>query len=231
MTTDPAATKSTDRPKPPYIAASTFMTTIEGWRAVRPSRVERGVLNKVAGSVQTWLIAALRYFDLIDAAGVPTPKLDELATATTEARPKLIADMLRTGYPFLFTNGVDLSNITQADMKKKFEATGAQGETAVKAMSFFTAMAKEAGIKLSPYVLTRQRRSNGSKRAAKTKTPPTPATASTANIHTPTTTPPAMTMTLTPMQVLIDMLSVDGMTNDEQAAVWTLIKFLKKGAK
>jgi hypothetical protein len=179
--------------------------------------------------VQTWLIAALRYFDLIDSEGVPTAKLHELATSTTEARPKLIAEMLKTGYPFLFTKGVDLSNITQSDLKKKFEATGAQGETAVKAMSFFTAMAKEGGIKLSPYVLTRQRRANGNKRTirAKTTKPPMPGgpvPPAFVPIHTGTTT-------LTPMQVLIDMLSVNGMTDDEQAAVWTLIKFLKKGAK
>src|SRR5690349_9532280 len=118
-----------ERILPPYIAASTFLSTVESWRAVRPSRIDRTVLAKVAGSVQTWLIAALRYFDLIDNEGRPTAKLDELATATDAARQKLIADMLKAGYPFL--KGVDLSNVTQSDLRKRFEETGAQGETAL----------------------------------------------------------------------------------------------------
>src|SRR5262245_34857687 len=80
-------------PRPPYLPASTFLTTIDSWRSARPSRVERGVLTKVAGSMQTWLIAALRYFQLIDENGVPTQRLDTLATASDEERRKLLAEM------------------------------------------------------------------------------------------------------------------------------------------
>jgi hypothetical protein len=217
----------TDKPRPPYIPASTFLTTIDGWRAVRPSRVDRSVLSKVAGSMQTWLIAALKYFDLIDQAGVPTPKLDALATASEDQRPKLIAEMLREGYPFIFTKGVDLSNITHADLRQKFIDTGAQGETAVKAMSFFTAMAKQANLTISPYVLTRQRRSNG-RRTAKAK----PAGKPDSSSHVDAPKPPHITppqTAITPMQVLIEMLDIQDMDETEQAAVWTLIRYLKKG--
>src|SRR5687767_6077047 len=106
-----ATDKSTGR-KPPYMPASTFLTTVESWRAVRPSRVDRDVLSKVAGSLRTWLIASLKYFDLIDENGVPTPKLDKLATANETERQKLLMEMLREGYPFLFAKGVDLATIT-----------------------------------------------------------------------------------------------------------------------
>ena len=211
---------------PPYLPASSFMTMIDSWRAVRPSRVERAVLTKVAGSIQTWMIAALKSFDLIDHENKPTARLDALATASEQDRPKLIAEMLRTGYPFLFQGGVDLSNITYSELKQKFEAAGANGETAVKAISFFTGMAKMAGMKISPFVATRQRRTNGGRKAAAkrvtaTPAPPAPPAPPPASLHQPTG--------LTPMQVLIEMLDVQDMDDDEQAAVWTLIRYLKKG--
>lgn len=213
---------------PPYIAASTFLAVIASWQAVRPSSVTRQVLSRVAGSVQTWFIAALRYFDLIDDLGRPTEKLDALATADADERAKLIAAMLRDGYPFLFAPDVDLSRITQADLKAKFEATGAKGETAVKAMTFFTSMAKEAGIKLSPFIATRARRSSNGKKTAKPKASGPPPNGKAQPTATPPT--PAMheTPRATPMQVLIDMLSVSDMTAEEQQAVWTLIRYLKK---
>lgn len=214
---------STDKPLPPYLSATTFLTTVESWRAVRPSRIDRSVLMKVPGSVQTWMIAALKYFGLIDDGGVPTPKLDVLATASEADRPKLLADMIRAGYPFLFTKGVDLSNITHSDLKQKFEDTGAKGETAVKAMSFFTAMAKAANITISPYVTTRQRRSTNGRKGTK-KPNPAPATTPAA----PAAHTVSAVTAVTPMQVLIDMLDVTDMKPEEQAAVWTLIRYLKK---
>jgi hypothetical protein len=205
-------------PRPPYLPASTFLTTIDSWRSARPSRVERGVLTKVAGSMQTWLIAALKYFQLIDEDGVPTSRLDTLATASDDERRRLIAEMLRRGYPFLFAKGVDISNITYSDLKKRFEQTGAQGETAVKAISFFTGMAKAAGMKVSPFVATRQRRSSDGRKRSTGK-----ATRATASLT------PASNTSMTPMQVLIEMLDVTEMDKEEQAAVWTLIRYLKKG--
>lgn len=182
------------------------------------------VLTRVAGSIQTWVISALKYFGLIDEDGVPTPKLDALATASEQERPRVIAEMLREGYPFLFARDVDLTNITYNDLRRRFEETGAQGETAVKAISFFTGMAKVANIPISPFVATRQRRAgNGRKTAAKKPAP----------IHLATPPPPPFVPTgstsTTPMQVLIEMLNVQDMDEDEQAAVWTLIRYLKKG--
>jgi uncharacterized protein DUF5343 len=220
MATD---SKSASLPRPPYLPASTFLTTIDSWRSVRPSRVERGVLTKVAGSMQTWLIAALKYFQLIDEDGSPTPRLDALATASDEERRKLIAEMLRRGYPFLFAKGVDISNITYSDLKKRFEQTGAQGETAVKAISFFTGMAKAAGMTVSPFVATRRRSSSDRRKRSTGKAN---ATRSTAPL---TPFVPASNTTKTPMQVLIEMLDVTEMDKEEQAAVWTLIRYLKKG--
>jgi hypothetical protein len=225
-------TKSTQRRLPPYLPASTFMSTIDSWRVVRPSRVERDVLTKVAGSMQTWLISALKYFDLIDSENKPTPRLDVLATASDEDRPKLITQMLREGYPFLFQNGVDLSNITYSDLRQKFEDAGAKGETAVKAISFFTGMAKVAGMKVSPFVATRQRRSSGTRKVMTKKLgPPTPTGPPPPPAHAHVQNAPAHTppTSLTPMQVLIEMLDVQDMDENEQAAVWTLIRYLKKG--
>ena len=93
-----------------------------------------------------------------------------------------------------------------------------------KAVALFLALATESGMKLSPYMkLPRQRRQNGSRPTAKK-----PAAANATTSAVASTLPMRTHQSATPVQTLIDMLDIQEMDDAEQAAVWTLIRYLKK---
>ncbi|MEW5982953.1 MAG: DUF5343 domain-containing protein [Acidobacteriota bacterium] len=141
---------------PPYLPYRSFANTISGWRDKMPARIDRSVLGSYAGAMQTWVLSALRYFGLIDANGQPTESLKRLAQADGPERQKVLVQLLRANYAFIFTAQFDLSKATPAQLQERVKATGAQGETAKKSLSFFLAMCKDAGLSLSPYLRTRQ---------------------------------------------------------------------------
>jgi hypothetical protein len=159
---------------PPYLPYKTFSTTLAGWATALPARIDRTLFRSFSGAMQSWLIGTLRYFELIDPEGHPTDKLKRLVVATEgPERQKLIADLVRRGYPFVFANDLDLSKATAGQLQDRFKDAGLQGDTVRKAMALFMALAKDAGMQLSPYLkMPRQRRSNGpAQRAVPTKTP------------------------------------------------------------
>jgi hypothetical protein len=215
---------------PPYLPFSSFAGLLDAWRAVHPSRVDRSVLGKYSGSTQTWLISTLRYFSLIDLEGVPTAEFVTLLGADDDQRKRLLADLARRGYPALFERGFDLSKATQSQVRDKFSEMGSQGETQAKAISFFTGLAKAAEIPLSPFVTTRQRRAGNGKRRGKGE--PKAETSTRSGPPTPTPPPPPPHTTpaasKTAFEVLYELLDLN-MDEAEQQAVWTLLRYLKKG--
>lgn len=164
----PSATDAKKKLTPPYMPARTFTGYIQGLGVHLPMRIDRSVLGTYAGGTQSMLISTLRYFGLIDEHGEPQDTLHHLAKAQGTERQHALHHMLRKGYPFLFDNGFDLGRATPAQIRERFEQAGATGETAAKSISFFAALAKDAGITLTPTLKTRERRANG-KRPAKPK--------------------------------------------------------------
>jgi hypothetical protein len=140
---------------PPYMPYKTFGTFLDHLRAIgMPSHIDKSVMSNLSGGMQSWLRAALRYMDLIDAEGVPTPALEQLAKAQGEARKVLLVDLFRKTYRFL--NGkIDLKNTTPVKLRQAVIEEGAQGETVEKIVAFLVAMAKDAGVPMSPLLLKR----------------------------------------------------------------------------
>jgi hypothetical protein len=205
---------------PPYIPARSFTGFLQGLGVHLPSRIDRSVLGSYAGSVQTMLITTLRYFDLIDEHGAPKETLQQLVKAEGAERQRALQQMIRKGYPFLFSSdGFDLGRATPAQIRERFEQAGASGETGAKSISFFAAMAKDAGITLTPTLKTRERRANG-KRTPKAKSDKKSAAS--------TPQPPPATPSQTPFVVLYNLLDPKAMDEAEQQAVWTLLQYLKK---
>ena len=210
------------KPLPPYLPYKTFTNTLSGWRVALPNRIDRSLLGSYSGAVQGWVLATLRYFSLIDADGHPTEKLQRLVAAEGQARQKLLIELVRHGYPFLFTDGFELSKGTPAQLEEKFKGAGAHGDTVRRCVGFFMGLAKDAGVTLSPYLKMRRRRaSNGRKtpvhkpKAPVTPEPPTPAVPGEA--------------ARPDFKVLFDLLDPANMDDAEQQAVWTLLRYLKKG--
>ena len=106
-----------------------------------------------------------------------------------------------------------MTKATPAQINEKFVATGAHGDTLKKCLSFFTALAKDAGVTLPTVLRTRKRRT-GTKRVNGKDKPPR------------RVDPPSAEKTA--MQMLLESLDPNAMSDDEQQAVWTLLQFVKK---
>ena len=140
---------------PPYMPYKTFGTFMDHLAAIgMPSHIDKSVMASLSGGMQSWLRAALRYMDLIDVEGVPTPALEKLVAANGEQRKALLVALFQKTYAFL--NGkVDLKNTTPVKLRQAVIDEGAQGETVEKIVAFLVAMGKDAGVPMSPLLLKR----------------------------------------------------------------------------
>lgn len=207
------------KPLPPYLPFKTFLNAIESWRVVLPNQIDRDVLGSYAGTMQSWVLSTLKFFNLTDQDGHPTESLKALTIASETERVPLLASMARRYYPFLFATGFDLSRTTPNQLKEKFEATGAKGETVVKAISFFSGLAKAAGIPMSPFVTVRTRGPRKSKSAKPAKKDEQGGVV----LGTPT----VIHQQKSDMDFLVGILDPAVMEDAEQQAVWTLIRYVK----
>ena len=149
-------------PLPPYMSYGTFRNLIESWRGNLHQRIDRSVLATHSGATQSWMLATLRYFKLTEDDGTPTALLERLVRADGPDRQAFLMELLHQGYSFMFDDGFDVAKATPAQINGLFAATGAHGSTLKKCVSFFGAMAKDAGLELTPLLRRRQRRaSNG----------------------------------------------------------------------
>ena len=151
---------------PPYIAFSTFLSFIKGLAKTGiPSRIDKSLLRNMSGGNQSALISALKWFGLIDDAGVPSKSLEALVKAGDAVAP-LFKEMLPVAYTFMADGTVNLERATGSQIEEKFKAYGLSGSTIVKAMAFFLSACKEATVPLSAHIkLPKIARTNGGVKA------------------------------------------------------------------
>ena len=136
---------------PPYVPYKTLRNFLESLKVNIPSRIDRSVMPSMSGALQSQLIAALRYLDLISEKGIPTQLLTSLVNSEGTLRQGLLKEMLVNAYPFLF-RGFDLGRATTRQVEEQFSHAGAGGETVRKCIAFFMGAAKDAEIALSPHI-------------------------------------------------------------------------------
>jgi len=218
---------------PPYVPFPSLKSFVQnaGQQGLA-NRIDRSVLTNFSGSTQTQLITALRFLGLIDAKGHPTDRLETLVKASgTDEWSNVLAALLRDTYPTLF-GGFDLARATPNQFGERFRGTF-PGSDAVqrKAVTFFLGAAQDAKIPISPHI-------------TKNKKPRT--VSSVGRRRGPRSTPSRTLIE----PVIVDPVGVNGsgtrvpkapnayellavfdpsdMSSDEQAAVWTLIQYLKR---
>jgi hypothetical protein len=212
---------------PPAFSFTTFCNFLESFKPdTIPSHIDRSVMGSMSGGNQAYLLGALRFFGLIDEHNVPTPVFVEFIHADKEGREKLWANMIRSRYGFLL-EAVNIERTTTNIVQDKFRDQGINGDTIRKAITFFLHAAKAANMKISPHVKAprpmsnpRATRNGGAKKDANSTT-------GSVEAHTPQPpAPPARETERTPYEILIDILNAN-MTDEEQNAVWVLIRYLK----
>jgi hypothetical protein len=103
-------------------------------------------------------MAALRFLNLIDANGKPTERLKPLVSARGEARTQLLNKITFDAFAFVCKSSLDLESATYSQLQEVFHNTfQLTDDVSRKCVKFFIAMAKDAGMNLSPFITRRTR--------------------------------------------------------------------------
>jgi hypothetical protein len=153
---------------------------------VIPHQIDRSILKNKSGSDQSKLIAALKWFKLIDDEGHPSPELNKLADAGDSDFGPIFKPIILNAYTMLTDGSINVASGTSAQLEAKFREYGMNGSTLTKAIAFFLGAAREADIEISPHFKAPLRaKTNGTIRKRKKKNngdepsdppPPPPAT-------------------------------------------------------
>jgi hypothetical protein len=139
-------------PTPAYISHKAFTKFINGLRDGHlTTRIDRSMLTHMSGGGQSSLLGALEFLGLIDSNGTPQPALEELVTLSGAQYNAKLKSILTPAYSFLL-DSLDLKRATASQVHEAFRKQNVQGSTAVKAVAFFLAAAKDAGIEVSKHV-------------------------------------------------------------------------------
>jgi hypothetical protein len=146
---------------PPYVPYRTFVNFLDSLHSVvMPTHIDKAVMASMSGGIQSWLKASLRSMKLIDADDVPQDRLKKLVAVQGEERKPLLIELFNVTYAPLLKGKLDLQATTSQQLKAAFADLGAQGETQDKCAAFLMALAKDAGLTLSPHLkrITTRRR-------------------------------------------------------------------------
>ena len=215
---------------PPYTSYRTFKTFIEDLHEHGvPSRIDRSVLTRFSGVVGAQLMHALRFLRLIEDDGRPTQRLKELVNAHGAGRwPETLLEVLREEYAPMFA--IDLETATPSHFNGAFRKAFPAAEAVVqKCVTFFLYAANDAGVRVSGRVLQG--------RKPRSLTPLRKKAAKPAFAHPPikevesgTPQPRSATPHIEgrkPSEVLLAHLDPNEMDDEQQAAVWTMLKYFK----
>ena len=144
---------------PPYMTYATWHRLLDSLRRHTPSHLDRSHLMYLGFSQSTALTikSALSFLGLIDPhTGEPTVRLRALLEAKGEDYKTLLKDTIEAAYlPVL--GDLDLQQTTLGKIEERFRHYGAEKNVGSKCLSFFLAVAKDAGMRLSPNLATRSR--------------------------------------------------------------------------
>jgi hypothetical protein len=135
---------------PPYVSYKLFTRFLNGLRDHLPARIDRSILSGMSGGAQSALISTFEFFGLIDGSGAPTAALEHLVGVSGGAYNSALLNLLKAKYAFL--DDLDLKRATASQVHEAFRNQGIAGSTVVKAMAFFLAAAKDAGLEVSKHV-------------------------------------------------------------------------------
>lgn len=159
-------------PYPPYAQWLRLLETLKDDFQNRqlPSRIDNSYLKKlkVNPSAESNLQSALLYLGLVDGQKQPTLALKNLLPLDGEDLRSAFRSVVQEAYgPML--KGLILHTVTPDHLAEKFRKGGTQDEVGRKGMTFFVRIAKDAGIRLSDQLKTRERQA--STRSSRKRTP------------------------------------------------------------
>lgn len=232
---------TTPGPMPVYVSLSAIEGVIGDLaKHGLAASLDEGVLKKVSSSMRRQILAGLKFLGLIDQRGCTRSLLRDLVEAHgTEAWPSALERVLRSAYKPLFAQ--PLHEIRASNFKELFSQTYPSTiELTRKSITFFLAAAFAAQIPLADELLegrrVRRRRPAAAERARGGSTSEArgnddqlgrretidPGLLESTGVRDPGSRDRDATM------FLAELLDQSVMTDDEQQAVWTLLKFVRR---
>lgn len=163
-----------------YLPWATFQNTImNGFAQGLPNVIDKSLFPGQSGAVQGQIMAGLKFLGLIEENGKPTKTLHSLMDADPDGRKQVIARVIKERYAEVFAIGIEKATMQQLSdtMAAKYSVSG---DTREKAVRFFLAACKFAGITVSPHLAkgtTLRKRPSGPRRPRVEQQPtPTPQT-------------------------------------------------------
>ena len=210
----------------PYTSYRTFKTFIEDLREHGvPSRIDRSVLTRFSGAVGGQLMHALRFLGLIDGEGRPTQRLRELVVAHGEAQwPEKLSQTLEQAYAPMFA--IDLETATPSHFSATFRKAFPAADAVVqKCVTFFLYAAADAGLRVSARILKGRKPRSLAPRGMSKRAP-----AAARGVEAESSEPISVASPMErkkPSEMLFTHLDPSAMNEEQQAAIWTLLKYFK----
>ena len=153
----------------PYLPFLTFQSSVTQLEHGIPKKLDRTMWPSQSGLVQSQILMAFRFFDLVDDEDRPTALLHELVEAKDDNRAGAITKLLNVAYSSLIEH--DLTKMTPKMLEDEMEQYRVTGETKRKAVTFFLRAAKFVGMPMHPLLssmvrntsLRGKRKGNGKK--------------------------------------------------------------------
>jgi hypothetical protein len=150
------------RRSPPYVSYKSFLTLLEDLRNQGvPARLDRSYWGeKFSGSTGTQLISALRFLELVDGNGLPSPTLRDLVKARSADRGEILKRISHSSFVFLKSPTFAAESATYSQLEEVFkDEYGVDKDVARKCIKFFVEIIMDAGITLSPYITKKSKSS------------------------------------------------------------------------
>lgn len=221
-------------PKAPYVPFGTFLNFIDAQAEVGlPSTIDKSLMLKMSGGMQSMLLSALKSNGFIEAGGHPTERFENYVKRSVAERKILIGEGLRDAFPYLFVADVDLKRMTPGQFNKRIkDATGVSLSTLDKVASFFLGAAKHIDLPMSSHLEGRKPTFKFVKRPK----------AESGDFQEKVSEEQAEAQALSqqPNQgisdkaleyKLIDLMKDDGVGQEQMAAIWTLVQYLTARGK
>lgn len=163
-------TQDTQTGTPAYVPFDTFEGFIDTLKQVTvPDHIDKAMMSKMSGALQSHLVSALRFLNLIGPDNRTQEGLHQLVQAyKTEDWKPTLARLIEFSYAPIIGDLNIKSGIAKKLRERFKETSKLDGATLDKAIRFYLKALKAAGVEVSPHFFTRKspgRRSGANGRA------------------------------------------------------------------
>lgn len=161
-----------ENPSVPYVSYPTFKNFIALLaREGIPARIDKSLMNSLAGGTQSHLSSALRFLGLVDSNCKPTDSLKQLAAAhDTSEWSHVLRPIVIEAYASVLGD-LEIEAASPGQLDNCFRSLKLQGSSIDKAARFYIQCAKDADITVSSFIERRKSTVRSPKRLSKTTRP------------------------------------------------------------